>query len=388
MGRSAVVLLFTCTAWTADVRNALASLEEAEFGDFTATLWSRGLARSCCDLFPSTFRSNDRGLEVAVFDWSSLDLARHAAPIVYVPSMDLIQFLPRFAASSPETRITLVTGQEDVGVPCELFGVPRRRPEFFAVHPDAPSHQAARTWTLQWKNLSKLLEDPRLLRWFAQNYDASDCLAGETLLKLAPLPLGLDFHTASEKALSLRVSVRQQQRQLDLAREEALPFAERSAHVLLPVDCAAVFWWQPPLQSGSCVDRRCACEALKGNWTQVPWANYLRALGRHAFVAAPLGHGLDSHRVWEALLMGSVPVVIASSLDGLYAEFPVLIVQSWWHVPLNAFSWKKHISQKWGAEPFSQRVLQRLTSGYWAGLIRGWHEAMQATGPGISKEEQ
>ena len=27
----------------------------------------------------------------------------------------------------------------------------------------------ARTWTLQWKNLSKLLEDPRLLRWFAQS---------------------------------------------------------------------------------------------------------------------------------------------------------------------------------------------------------------------------
>ncbi|CAE7236327.1 clpC, partial [Symbiodinium necroappetens] len=351
-----------------------ASPEEAEFREFTATLWSRGLARSCCDLFPSTFRSNDRGLEVAVFDWSSLDLAHHASLIVYVPSMDLIQFLPRLAASSPETRITLVTGQEDVGVPCELFGVPRRRPEFFAVHPDAPSHQA-RSWALSWGNLSRFLGDPRLLRWFAQNYDASDCLAGETLRKLAPLPLGLDFHTASEKALHM--SVRQQQRQLELSREEALPFAERSSHVLLPVDCAAVSWWQPPLRTGRCVDRRCACEALKGNWTQVPWRSYLRALGRHAFVAAPLGHGLDSHRVWEVLLMGSVPVVIASSLDGLYAEFPVVIVQSWWDVPLNAFSWKKQISQKWGAQPFSPRVLQRLTSGYWAGLIRGWHEAMQ-----------
>ena len=109
----------------------------------------------------------------------------------------------------------------------------------------------ARSWALSRGNLSRFLGDPRLLRWFAQSLGPTGtppwsqkallqalhpiiqriipsqelrCLrlscrpgshllsplrrpcyfewisSGETLRKLAPLPLGLDFHTASEKA--------------------------------------------------------------------------------------------------------------------------------------------------------------------------------------------
>ena len=33
---------------------------------------------------------------------------------------------------------------------------------------------------------------------------------------------------------------------------------------------------------------------------QVPWTRFLQLLGLVSFVAAPWGHGLDTHRVWEA----------------------------------------------------------------------------------------
>ena len=36
----------------------------------------------------------------------------------------------------------------------------------------------ARRWSLLPKNLSALLADERLLHWFTQNYDATDCLEG------------------------------------------------------------------------------------------------------------------------------------------------------------------------------------------------------------------
>ena len=32
---------------------------------------------------------------------------------------------------------------------------------------------------------------------------------------------------------------------------------------------------------------------------------YLRTLGQHRFVLSPRGNGLDAHRTWEALMVGS-----------------------------------------------------------------------------------
>lgn len=61
-------------------------------------------------------------------------------------------------------------------------------------------------------------------------------------------------------------------------------------------------------------------------------AEYLDDMSQHKFVLSPRGHGLDCHRTWEALLMGSIPVVRASTLDVLYKDLPVLIVNDWHEV--------------------------------------------------------
>jgi hypothetical protein len=49
----------------------------------------------------------------------------------------------------------------------------------------------------------------------------------------------------------------------------------------------------------------------------------------YKFVACPWGHGLDTYRTWEVLLLGSFPVVRSSTLDSLYEGLPVVIVKSW-----------------------------------------------------------
>jgi hypothetical protein len=36
---------------------------------------------------------------------------------------------------------------------------------------------------------------------------------------------------------------------------------------------------------------------------------YLQQLLAHRFTAVPFGYGLDSHRMWEALYLGSIPGV-------------------------------------------------------------------------------
>ena len=49
----------------------------------------------------------------------------------------------------------------------------------------------------------------------------------------------------------------------------------------------------------------------------------------YAFVLSPMGHGMDCHRTWEALMLGCVVIVKKSELDSLYEELPVLIVDDW-----------------------------------------------------------
>ncbi len=63
-----------------------------------------------------------------------------------------------------------------------------------------------------------------------------------------------------------------------------------------------------------------------------PFDQYLQELAESKFVLSPPGKGLDCHRIWETLLMGSIPVVLSSTLDPLFDDLPVLIVNDWQEV--------------------------------------------------------
>ena len=44
------------------------------------------------------------------------------------------------------------------------------------------------------------------------------------------------------------------------------------------------------------------------------------------YVISPRGNGIDTHRVWEALYLGVIPVAERSALTGLYSPLPILLV--------------------------------------------------------------
>lgn len=58
---------------------------------------------------------------------------------------------------------------------------------------------------------------------------------------------------------------------------------------------------------------------------------FFSGMAAHPFVASPPGNGLQSHRTWEALVAGRVPVVLRTSgpMDDLYMGLPVLLVDGW-----------------------------------------------------------
>ncbi len=167
-------------------------------------MWTRGLARSCCDVFPTHFGSlmtpPERG---SPFDDTYFYLKEvNDKDVVYVAAADLPIFLNKVFVKLPMTAsITIVSGQEDIGGGYELFHGGR---EFMKTNLWGPSEYQP--------SLTEFISDPRLKHWFMQNYDIKGCVhqyfggycsaIHDVLLlkKVTPIPIGLDFHTKSEKS--------------------------------------------------------------------------------------------------------------------------------------------------------------------------------------------
>ena len=85
------------------------------------------------------------------------------------------------------------------------------------------------------------------------------------------------------------------------------------------------------------VEKRTECyEALKDDprvylnqLVRTTTSEYVDHLCRSKFVVCPVGNGVDTHRVYEALACGATPVVLHTTLDHLYEQLPICIVNNW-----------------------------------------------------------
>lgn len=56
---------------------------------------------------------------------------------------------------------------------------------------------------------------------------------------------------------------------------------------------------------------------------------FLENARNHSFVLCPRGNGIDTHRLWETLYMGSIPIVIRDIAHSGWTDLPILFVDSW-----------------------------------------------------------
>ena len=81
---------------------------------------------------------------------------------------------------------------------------------------------------------------------------------------------------------------------------------------------------------------------------------WLTSIMEHKFVLAPFGHGLDTHRIAEILLMGGVPVMRKSTINSCYDDsdnlrsdgtsrgrLPIVILESWMNIT------KERLESEW-----------------------------------------
>jgi hypothetical protein len=202
------------------------------------------------------------------------------------------------------------------------------------------------------------LDDPRILRWFGQNCDLAAPHA-----KFEPLPLGFaeaHWPHGDQEAL-LRVHRR-------LPEVGDKPLKAYATFHLKDSHPERFRVWKQLRNSIDVVfeEHRLPPELL---W--VRHANY-------AFEICPRGSGPDCHRIWEALLLRTIPIVQVSSLVPVFEGLPVALVEDWREVtPAAMARWQARLADRFDAATFT-----RLTNEYWISQIHA--AARMAAAPNLA----
>ena len=87
--------------------------------------------------------------------------------------------------------------------------------------------------------------------------------------------------------------------------------------------------------------------------------SYLEDMAHTKFALSPAGTGPDTYRTWEALLVGTIPIVKTSQLDELYSNLPILIIKNWEEITeeLLENTWKEYTTKKFN--------IKKLFIEYW-----------------------
>jgi hypothetical protein len=290
--------------------------------------------------------SDEREPQVVLWRREGRESPRHVFLSLRQPYAALAFFeqevLPRIRAP-----FRLVSGSEDVTLPRQLD---RRWRPFTAE---------------EQQRMGRLLDDPRLLAWAAENLDAA------IHPKLMPLPLGLTFpEGGAEHPLPIPRIPRQACRPLRLlcahrVREGPQWELRRQVQELARQELAA---W---------------CTVLE---EEVPERRFIQLLRQHAFVLCVTGGGLDpSPKAWLAMLHGTIPVVQSSALDGAYQDLPVAFVENWSAEalqPQQLAAWQRSLITAIDTPEGRRRTLERLGLEHWWERILRFDPAAAAPGSG------
>ncbi len=241
---------------------------------------SRGLLKTC-DIRNTKPRSSS-----AMIDFSEHNKLRHGGSI-YV-CQDAIGLFAAHILESIRMPFVLVSGDSDMPLTS-----------------DVPGFEA-------------ILASQYLIGWYAQNLNAG----GE---KLHHLPIGLDYHTGWElKGYYETTELNPIQQEMQLV--SALRSSARSDQREIKAYCN----WHFAMRGNreDCF-RRANGSACHYPASRVPRSLAWKQQSNFAFALCPEGAGMDCHRTWEAILLGSIPIVNRNSISPLFERLPVVIVDDW-----------------------------------------------------------
>jgi len=92
---------------------------------------------------------------------------------------------------------------------------------------------------------------------------------------------------------------------------------------------------------------------------------YIDNIYNHKFVICPEGNGIDTHRIWECLYMGTIPIV-EDNINNQFFKYnlPMIVVDEWSDITKEWLNYQKGWMDEWDYSP------QMLTFEYWKNKIR------------------
>jgi len=216
-------------------------------------------------------------------------------------------------------------------------------------------------------DFKNFIENDKIIHWYLQN-----CIL-TTHPKLTQLPIGLAFHQKydediKEEAAKI-ISPVKQELFLIQTHKDSLPFWKRERKCYINFNFIVNY-----SRSKYGYDRYEAIHKIPNNIVfsekqivskEITFTNQ----SKYSFVVSPFGNGLDTHRTWEALVLGCIPIVKTSPLDSLYIDLPVLIINDWNYIneellenTINDFK-EKHEKGKFNYD--------KLLLKYWVDKING-----------------
>ncbi len=91
---------------------------------------------------------------------------------------------------------------------------------------------------------------------------------------------------------------------------------------------------------------------------------YVFNLSRYTFCLCPRGNGVDTHRIWEALYMGCIPIVQNHLTHKCLSGLPILFVDDWQEVT------QQKLVQFLDEATNIMYNLEKLSFEYWENLIK------------------
>jgi hypothetical protein len=294
---------------------------------------SRGLLKSCTfhSYNPRSSCSNDISYLIDMLKSDKM----YNGMSIYICT-DLLPFFAKTVLSKLKNTFYLVSGDSDTTVPAEVL-----------------TH-------IQY---NYLINHSLLIKWFIQNTTIQDCP------KICQLPIGLDYHTIAsdpthpwtdDTAFCLNSHLpKSQEAVLTAIRDTALPFWERPVNIYINFTTRNDRFNQRNVALQQIPNHLLAINQVFTPRTQ-NWKN----IAHFAFALSPFGNGMDCHRTWEILCLGAIPIVCAPQFKQLFADLPVLNVDSW-----------TEISEELlynTVDEFSKKTFkyEKLTLAYWRNQFR------------------
>jgi len=93
---------------------------------------------------------------------------------------------------------------------------------------------------------------------------------------------------------------------------------------------------------------------------------FLREIRNHTFVLCPRGNGVDTHRLWETLYMGSIPIVKKDIALKDFEDLPICFIDSWSEITPEFLEKEREtiLSKSWNK--------QKLKVSYWINKISSY----------------